>query len=109
MPSCYSDPFNGYNGNDRWRRSSRVEHNFAKYRKHAEKLLDVLDVWEQDLKYILADCNKWYEEAKYTHNINDALEKIIQLNDVLNDLDREMRECGLHVAPPKKFWKKRWY
>lgn len=49
VPSWYSGPFDGYNGNIRWRRrphSKRLERDFQNFRQRAGKLLNVLDVWE---------------------------------------------------------------
>ena len=114
MPSWYSDPFdssNGYSGK-RWQRkprNERLERNFQKEPKHAEKLLHVFDVWEEDVKLVLAECNKRYEEIKYTHNADDKFKKMVWLNDILDEFDNQMRECGLHVAPKGNYWKKRWH
>jgi len=112
MPSWYSEPFNGYSGNSRWRRSpqnERLERDVQNCRKRAEKLLRVFDVWEEDVKLVLAECNKRYEEAKYTHNIEDEFKKLVRLNDLLDEFDCQMRECGLYVEPKRNYWKKRWY
>lgn len=112
MPSWHSDPFNRYSGNVRWRRrpqNERVERDGQKFRERAEKLLHVFDVWEEDVKLVLAECNKRYEEAKYTHNIEDELRKLIRLKDILDGFDCQMRECGLHIKPKGNYLKKRWY
>lgn len=100
MTSWYSDPFSGYSGNIRYQRTpQRLERDIQKHRKRAKKLLNVFDIWEEDLKLVLAECNKRYEEAKYTHNIDDELKKLVRLNDILDEFDSQMRLCGLHDAP----------
>lgn len=84
-----------------------MQRDFQKEGKHAEKLLNIFNVWEDDVKRMLAECNKRYEEVKYTHNFDDKLKKMARLNDILDEFDADMRECGLHVAPKVNYWKNR--
>jgi hypothetical protein len=71
-PSWYSDPFLAYvRGGHR----EQVQRDFQKEGKHAEKLLNIFDVWEDDVKRMLAECNKRYEEVKYTHNFDDKAQR----------------------------------
>lgn len=87
-------------------RAEQLEREYDVWYKRADRLLKILEAWEQDIKLTLADCNRQCHEAEYTKNLREAVRKIRELNEDLEALDEQMRECGLRVAPRKKYgWK----
>lgn len=91
-PSCGIDDRNRAYDKRRDPRAEQLEREYNTWAKRADKLLQLLEARDQDIRLTTADCNKRFHEAEYIKDPRDAVRRIRELNTELESLDEHVRE-----------------
>lgn len=77
------------------------------YRDRAERRLQVLNAWAEEMRLLLADCNARYHGAMYARSFGEAMGSFGDLDEKLDAINEDLRASGLET-PPRAYRRRGW-